>query len=328
NSASAPTVITTSRPLALTPFDGGSVTVVDRQRTYRGAIDASARDAAVRLVNQLSVDQYLRGMGEVRDPSWPAAALRSQAIAARTYALRAMDKAGELCDTQRCQVYLGQQAEYPAMDKAVAATAGQVLVFNKALASAVYSANAGGHSASREEGFGVGGDGYPYLRPAPYETKDAMPWTVSVALSDIAARLGHVPVSDVSVAGTGPSGRALAVTLAGPGGVRSVSGLEFARALGLRSTRFTVRMGVTDTAPAPPSAGTVLQAPPDEVGQAADAPTELHALAIDLPDRPRVERATSAAHSGPVSTVRALALLALTLVVVLGAGWRRRPRTS
>ena len=37
--------------------------------------------------------------------------------------LRAMAGAGELCADQRCQVYLGQQAEYAAMSKAVMATA-------------------------------------------------------------------------------------------------------------------------------------------------------------------------------------------------------------
>ena len=53
------------------------------------------------------------------------------------------------------------------MNKAVADSARQVIVFGRSLASAVYSANGGGFSASREEGFGTTGAGYPYLRPAP-----------------------------------------------------------------------------------------------------------------------------------------------------------------
>ena len=76
-------------------------------------------------------------MGEVRDPSWPQASLQAQAIVARTYALRAM-RFGEICDYQRRQVYLGQQAEYPAMDWAVAASRGRAFGFNGELASAVY----------------------------------------------------------------------------------------------------------------------------------------------------------------------------------------------
>src|SRR5205807_2580535 len=147
--------------------------------------------------------------------------------AARTYALRAIAASGEICDSTRCQVYLGQQAEYTAMDKAVASCAGQVLVFNRRLVSAVYSANGGGHSASQLEGFGPNGGNDPYLRAAPYETKDPMPWTVTVGLDDLANRLHTGPVTAVDVLDKGPSGRALTVVLDGPGGRRSLSGLAF-----------------------------------------------------------------------------------------------------
>src|SRR5204863_1998782 len=101
------------------------------------------------------------------------ASLRSQAIAARTYALRAMAAAGEICADQRCQVYLGAKLEYPEMNKAVADTAGQVLTYQGKLAATVYSANAGGTSASLAEGFGpraAPDASYPYLRSAPYRT--------------------------------------------------------------------------------------------------------------------------------------------------------------
>ena len=104
------------------------------------------------------VEQYLKGMGEVRDPSWPLASLETQAIAARTYALRSLG--GELCADDRCQVYLGAGAEYAAMDKAVSATRGQVVTYGDGLASTVYSANAGGFSATPPEGFGLGSPNY------------------------------------------------------------------------------------------------------------------------------------------------------------------------
>jgi len=59
-------------------------------------------------------------MGEVRDPKWPPAALRTQAIAARTYAMRAMAAGGEICDTQRCQAgKLGQKYQVRAIESAI-----------------------------------------------------------------------------------------------------------------------------------------------------------------------------------------------------------------
>src|SRR5437868_15512049 len=125
-------------------------------------------------------------MGGVRDPSWPEASLKTQAIAARTYALRSLG--GELCDYDRCQVCLGSGAEYSAMDKAVADSRGQVVTYGGGLASTVYSANAGGVSATAPEGFGAGSPNYPYLNPAPYTTSDPDPWSVKIALSDLAAR--------------------------------------------------------------------------------------------------------------------------------------------
>ncbi|HMC53039.1 MAG TPA: SpoIID/LytB domain-containing protein [Acidimicrobiales bacterium] len=292
--APAPTA-SSSRPLWAVPAGAnGVVAVGDGSHRYRGVTEAEGLAPAppsgpvLQLVNQLDVEQYLRGMGEVLDPRWPPASLRVQAIAARTYGLRAMESGGEICATDRCQVYLGQQAEYPAMDRAVAETAGQVLVFRRALASTVYSANGGGISATRAEGFGpseAGSDAaYPYLRAAPYPTGDPMPWTVTVGLGDLATRLGYTgQLSGIRVSQTGPSGRALEVTLDGSAGPRAVAGVAFASALGLRSTLFTTRLG-SAAAASPPPPPSQAQAPPEQAAAIAAAPAGL--LAGDGATRP------------------------------------------
>jgi stage II sporulation protein D len=261
-----------SRPLWAVPSGGGTTNLPVRTRRYRGVVEATAQRGPFRLVNQVDVETYLRGMGEVRDPSWPVAGLRAQAVAARTYALRAMKANGEICDDQRCQVYLGQQAEYGAMDKAVRDTAGQVLVFGTTLASTVYSANGGAHSASRQEGFGTPDDNsYPYLRPAPYPTQNPLPWKVDVALTDVAARLGYRgQLTGASISKTGPSGRALEVTLEGSAGPKTVLGIAFARAFSLKSTLFSVRTGSADAAPVAPPSGDLLQALPEDAAPAFD----------------------------------------------------------
>ncbi|HEV7887821.1 MAG TPA: SpoIID/LytB domain-containing protein [Acidimicrobiales bacterium] len=261
-----PTGPSSARPLWA--VSSGTVSVPARGRRYRGVLEATAVRGPFRLVNQVDVEAYLRGMGEVRNPSWPAAGLRAQAVAARTYALRAMRASGELCDDQRCQVYLGAQAEYAAMDKAVKDTGGQVVLFGTSLASTVYSANGGAHSASRQEGFGLPDDGtYPYLRAAPYPTQDPSPWTVQVALADVAARLAYKgTLARVSVAQAGPSGRAVSVTLTGSAGDKAVTGMAFARAFSLKSTLFSLRGDTADAAPAPPPEGGSLQSLPEDAG--------------------------------------------------------------
>ena len=268
---------TSARPLWAVPTAGGhagqgTTTATSTGRTYRGAVEATGETGTFRLVNQLVVEDYLKGMGEVLDPNWPPASLRAQAIAARTYALRAMQAAGELCDDQRCQVYLGAQAEYAAMDRAVDDTRNRVLAAGGSYAATVYSANGGGYEATRAEGFGTDDDAsYPYLRPAPYPTSDPMPWEVRVALSDIASRVGYTGnISDVSVSKRGASGRALAVTVTGSSGPLTVTGLSFAAALGLKSTLVHLRSESDLVAPPPPPAtGAPLQVLPDAVGQLA-----------------------------------------------------------
>jgi SpoIID/LytB domain protein len=335
--APPPTTTTTTQPAAsptftgsvtATPMNGGRVGVPDRGRRYRGLIDIAPVSGGLRFVNQLNVETYLRGMGEVRNPNWPAASLQAQAIAARTYALRAMAFGGELCDSQKCQVYIGSDAEYAAMDKAVAATSGQVLTYGKSLASAVYSANAGGRSASTEEGFGMPGASYPYLRASPYPTDNMDPWKVTIALKDI-ARLLNYPgeLAGVAVVARGPSERATQVSLTGSAGEKMVTGLQFDRTLGLRSTLFDVKP-VMAARVASITGGSVLQAPPEEAPALADTTVVTDPLP---PTAAAIPVRASAAPVAPHDNVGFLSLVAAALwgaAVVSAFRWRRRVRSG
>src|SRR5207248_3679877 len=181
---------------------------------------------------------YLKGMGEVPS-TWPIEAIAAQAVVARTYALRAMSFSGELCDYDLCQVYIGADREAPGQNAAVDATAGQVVTYQGTLASTVYSADAGGFTATTLEGFGTADGAYPYLQVVRYDTPDPLPWRAEVALSHIANRFGYSgTLTNVAIGQAGPSGRALQVTLDGSAGPEAVDGRSFASRLGLRSTLF------------------------------------------------------------------------------------------
>ena len=251
-------------------------------RLYRGDLEFVLTGPSARVVNELDVEDYLRGMGEILTPSWPAATLQAQAIAARTYALRYMATSGEICPTQRCQVYLGAQAEYPAMDAAVAATRSKVLVFQGKLIAAFYSASGGGTIASPAEAFG-GDTDIAYLQPGVYPTGDLKSWTVSMSLGEVARRVGYRGApSGIAITEVGPSGRALTVSLFGTAGTQKVAGPAFDRALGLRSTFFTFGAPVSGGALAGPvgpriPSGTDLALPgdlPSANGDAADASSD------------------------------------------------------
>ncbi|MEY2460533.1 MAG: stage sporulation protein [Acidimicrobiaceae bacterium] len=232
----------------------GTTGVSERGRHYRGLIEATAGGGPLRLVNQLDVETYLKGMGEVPS-NWPIEAIASQAVVARTYALRAMSFSGELCDYDLCQVYIGADREAAGQNDAVDATRGQVVTYGGSLATTVYSADAGGITATPLEGFGSDTT-YPYLQVVRYDTPDPLPWRAEVALSDVASRFSYPgSVTDVKIGEAGPSGRALQVTLDGSAGPFAVNGRKFASSLGLRSTLFQPTITTDDNVPPPPPFG-------------------------------------------------------------------------
>ena len=285
-------------PIWAGPVDGGTVHSVDRGRTYRGLLEVGGGAGSVRARNHVDIEDYLRGMAEVPG-TWPAAAVQAQTVAARTYALRAMAGAGEICDSESCQVYAGVARESAGQDAAVAATRGWVLTHGGALAATFYSASAGGHSATIQEGFGSSHD-IPYLPARPEPTEDIRPWNLEVALGDVAARLGYPGrITDVRVDAAGPSGRPVAMTLVGDAGDRPVDPQVFRRRLGLRSTFFSVRSGVAGQAPPPPPA-------PVEADQLVTA----EAVGVDDAGSVRPTRARSLVVASPRSLTPADALAA------------------
>jgi hypothetical protein len=121
-------------------------------------------------VQVIAVEEYLRGVvpAEVY-PSWPAEALKAQAIASRSYAMYAVQHPrhpnADLCTTTHCQVYDPTRIN-PNTDQAVLATNGQLVLYQGQVADTVYSANCGGHTLDNEVGFAV--PGHPPPPPVPY----------------------------------------------------------------------------------------------------------------------------------------------------------------
>lgn len=141
---------------------------------YRGDIIFSATDTGILVVNQLPVEEYLRGVVPLelptRRPS-DVAALEAQAIAARSYSYQRVPASGpppsagwHVTATQQHQVYGGVDAEHPVVDAAVAATAGLVLQYAGRLVDAPYSASCGGRTAGPREAWRDARES-PYLRP-------------------------------------------------------------------------------------------------------------------------------------------------------------------
>ena len=123
-------------------------------RRYRGQVLLYLNDrGSLNVINEVDLESYLRGvvpveMGPVAYPE--LAALKAQAVAARTYAVRNLAEfeveGYDICATPRCQVYEGMGVEHPRSDRAVSQTAGEVLVWRGDPIEALYSASCGGHT--------------------------------------------------------------------------------------------------------------------------------------------------------------------------------------
>ena len=192
-----------SEPLEVT----GSVTLapltdrpahVSELHPYRGELEIAAAADGLVVVNRLSLERYLWGLGEV-PPDWPIEALRAQAVAARTYALWTLDRppAGvaatygfDICASVECQVYSGAAvAASPSgvrWVRAVQTTRGLALLSDGRPALARYHSTSGGRTLDNEDVFDE--PPLPYLRSVESPFEEASPlyrWTVVFRLAHL-----------------------------------------------------------------------------------------------------------------------------------------------
>lgn len=138
-------------------------------RPYRGYFELQPRPNGITVVNVVDLEQYLLGVvSSEMSPNYPVEALKAQAVAARTYALKNVghytDQGFDMDDTPRCQVYGGYFSEDPRTTQAVNATAGQVLTYHGDLIDALYSSNCGGITEDANDALG---HDVPYLKSVP-----------------------------------------------------------------------------------------------------------------------------------------------------------------
>jgi SpoIID/LytB domain protein len=225
-------------------------------RWLRGSIRAVEGEGAQRTVNQVDVDNYLRGVVPRESPaSWGdlgggkgMQALISQAVAARSYAVSENRYSyAKTCDTTACQVYKGRAEmvngtfktlEDPRSDSAIGQTPGQIRrLSNGAVARTEFSSSTGGYTA---------GGTFP---PVPDDGDDITlnpnhTWTTTIQGSALESRYGKGAFMDATVTernGLGEDGgRATKVVLKFSGGDVNLTGEAFRSDFGLKSNWFTL----------------------------------------------------------------------------------------
>jgi stage II sporulation protein D len=123
-------------------------------RSYRGNWEISSYNGQLSLVNELPLEQYLYSVvgGEVPS-SWASEVLKTQAVAARSYAVYQKNKfkVADVVDTTLSQVYNGISSESASIKQAVDDTKGEILVKDGKVVEGVFSSNSGGVTADSSE---------------------------------------------------------------------------------------------------------------------------------------------------------------------------------
>ena len=142
---------------------------------HPGDLVVSIRDGQLRAVLHAPVEEYLLGVVpyEMSD-SFPLEALKAQAIAARTYALR---KAGayadyDVVDNTNDQAYFGVKAQNVNAALAVKETEGLCGFYQGALAMCYYSASNGGQTELASHVWGGSDDSYLVMADDPYDLEN------------------------------------------------------------------------------------------------------------------------------------------------------------
>lgn len=124
---------------------------------YHGDLIVYAQNGTLYCVNRVYIEEYLPGVigGEIGDNS-PTEALKAQAVAARSYAVKSISASGnyDMLDTSSSQVYKGIRASDTNSAAAVRATAKQVLVKNSSVISGLYSSSNGGEKDTSRNRWG------------------------------------------------------------------------------------------------------------------------------------------------------------------------------
>ena len=164
-----PEPIALAAPVVVRPEQDGQFLTIGERR-FRGEFLLQRGTIGVTVVNRLPLEQYLLSVVALelgfRAPS-DREAVKAQAVAARTYAVRFRNRREALgfdvFPTDADQVYSGVESEMPEVNAAVGATAGEIVTWQGQPIQALFHSTCGWSTESSAQVF-QNGEPVPYLR--------------------------------------------------------------------------------------------------------------------------------------------------------------------
>lgn len=244
-------------PVRLVPREVGAPNPVTfKGKPYRGEVElVVGQSGRLSVVNLVNLEEYLQGVvpNEMWH-SWPAEALKAQAVAARTYAMANRSKHAkegfDLRNTSDDQAYGGIEVERPSTNQAVQSTRGRVVTYQGKLVATYYHSSSGGHTENNEH-YWTGGTPLGYLRGVPdYDDVEGnrwYAWSYQFAPEEFAQKLkqagyGVGTVQAITPGPAGASGRPVRWSVSGSGGQVTLTMAQMRTALGIPSGSRSIQL--------------------------------------------------------------------------------------
>ena len=207
------------------------------QKRFSGRLNLYVLDTEILVVNVLKIEKYLSSVvGSEMPTKWPIEALKAQAIASRTYALK--QKGNNLFDidsTQKNQVYNGLESRTYKTIRAVKSTRSLVLTYKNKLINALFHSSSGGMTENSQD---VWKNKYPYLSSVKDFDKNnpKFRWQKKISSNELINLFPKIGgLKNIEILDITSTGRVKNLKLIGAYGSDQISGVVLRKRLGLKS---------------------------------------------------------------------------------------------
>ena len=208
------------------------------QKRYSGILNLLVLDSEILVINILGIEKYLSSVvGSEMPAKWPLEALKAQAIASRTYALK--QKGNPIYDidsTQKNQVYNGLESRTHKTARAVRSTRSLVLTYKNKLINALFHSSSGGMTENSQD---VWKNEYPYLSSVRDFDRNnpKLQWKKKFSSGELQKLFPEIGgIKKIEILNITNTGRVKNVKIFGKYGSDQISGVDIRKRMNLKST--------------------------------------------------------------------------------------------
>ena len=208
------------------------------QKRYSGILNLLVLDSEILVINILGIEKYLSSVvGSEMPAKWPLEALKAQAIASRTYALK--QKGNPIYDidsTQKNQVYNGLESRTYKTVRAVRSTRSLVLTYKNKLINALFHSSSGGMTENSQD---VWKNEYPYLSSVRDFDRNnpKLQWKKKFSSGELQKLFPEIGgIKKIEILNITNTGRVKNVQIFGKYGSDQISGVDIRKRMNLKST--------------------------------------------------------------------------------------------